>query len=270
MGVIYLVRHGQASFTEQNYDKLSAKGEEQAKILGKYWSELQKTNDSLLENVQYYSGSLLRHEQTAECFLSALLSENFQEPSNTNNLITHSGFNELDHVDILSCYNKNWRSFQHMCSSIKEAVNQNVNNNIEVDKESSIIAFQKEFTQAINRWTSGDYDNDYIESWQQFKSRCIASLYEVIEQTNVYQKSNKTETLTGNTKKLIIFTSGGVIGVIVGYILGVEDAKSLKISQQLINSSVTKVTFNKAGFKLNYLNNYSHLELAGQKWLSYF
>jgi len=34
MGVLYLVRHAQASFLEPNYDKLSALGETQAGVLG--------------------------------------------------------------------------------------------------------------------------------------------------------------------------------------------------------------------------------------------
>jgi len=38
MGILFLVRHAQASFLEQNYDKLSALGETQARHLGEYWT----------------------------------------------------------------------------------------------------------------------------------------------------------------------------------------------------------------------------------------
>src|ERR1700686_5559958 len=38
MGILFLVRHAQASFLEQNYDKLSALGEAQAGHLGEYWT----------------------------------------------------------------------------------------------------------------------------------------------------------------------------------------------------------------------------------------
>src|SRR4029077_6342137 len=37
MGIVFLVRHAQASFLEPNYDKLSALGEAQARLLGEYW-----------------------------------------------------------------------------------------------------------------------------------------------------------------------------------------------------------------------------------------
>ena len=37
MSNLFLVRHGQASFLETNYDKLSSKGEAQSRMLGEYW-----------------------------------------------------------------------------------------------------------------------------------------------------------------------------------------------------------------------------------------
>src|SRR5216683_706670 len=39
MGVLFLVRHAQATFLEQNYDKLSELGGEQARLLGAYWAQ---------------------------------------------------------------------------------------------------------------------------------------------------------------------------------------------------------------------------------------
>ncbi|MGH9676067.1 MAG: phosphoglycerate mutase family protein, partial [Candidatus Acidiferrum sp.] len=37
MGRLVLVRHGQASFLQQDYDKLSELGEKQSRLLGEYW-----------------------------------------------------------------------------------------------------------------------------------------------------------------------------------------------------------------------------------------
>ena len=37
MSVLYLVRHGQASFGRENYDRLSKRGVEQARIVGDYF-----------------------------------------------------------------------------------------------------------------------------------------------------------------------------------------------------------------------------------------
>jgi len=256
MTAIYLIRHGQASFAEQDYDKLSVKGIEQANILGQYWHKVVSSKINVNLSTQYYSGSLLRHEQTAEHFFNGLSKSQVNTNPANDGVITHAGFNELDHVDILSRYNENWRSFQAMCSSVKRS-----GNNQSLDKTEMMRSFQQEFIQAMKRWISGDFD-DYKESWPQFKQRCINSLQEAVTQINDNEPSNK--------KDLVIFTSGGVIGVIVGHILGLDNQQSLQVSQQLVNSSVTKVIATNDGFKLNYLNNYSHLELVGQEWLSYF
>lgn len=42
MTTIYLVRHGQASFGAESYDKLSPNGELQAKVLGQYFDQILK------------------------------------------------------------------------------------------------------------------------------------------------------------------------------------------------------------------------------------
>ncbi len=58
MGTCYLVRHGQASFGEANYDKLSALGHQQSVRLGQYWGA------QGLQFEAVYMGTLLRHAQT--------------------------------------------------------------------------------------------------------------------------------------------------------------------------------------------------------------
>src|SRR5260370_17065400 len=38
MSRLFLVRHAQASFLQENYDELSALGETQGRLLGEYWA----------------------------------------------------------------------------------------------------------------------------------------------------------------------------------------------------------------------------------------
>src|ERR1700756_1497898 len=59
MSTLFLVRHGQASFLERNYDKLSTKGETQARMLGEYWAGLNLQFDCV------YSGPRVRQRETA-------------------------------------------------------------------------------------------------------------------------------------------------------------------------------------------------------------
>ncbi len=245
---IYLIRHGQASFGKDDYDKLSNKGMEQSVILGKYWQQLCEKNPSIL-NAKFYAGSLLRHEQTAEYFFNGLGSKN------SISMTTHAGFNELDHVDVLSQCNPQWRSFQSMSSQIEQSCPQS--------KAEPNQLFKQEFTRAMQRWVNGEFDPDYQETWLEFKQRCMGSLQEIIKQQSVKTENDKSQ-------DIVIFTSGGVIGVIVAQIFNLGNAETLMVSQQLVNSSVTKLIHTRQGLKINYLNNYSHLECEDKKWISYF
>src|ERR1043165_10030660 len=59
MSRLLLIRHGQASFLERNYDKLSSRGEAQSRILGEYWAGLKLCFDRV------YSGPRVRQRETA-------------------------------------------------------------------------------------------------------------------------------------------------------------------------------------------------------------
>lgn len=63
---LYLVRHGQASLGEDNYDQLSTLGARQSHQLGRYWHELGLRFDTVL------MGSLQRHTQTLEGIASGM------------------------------------------------------------------------------------------------------------------------------------------------------------------------------------------------------
>ena len=58
MGTLYLVRHGQASFGAEDYDQLSALGQQQSVRLGEYFRQKGLTFDAVL------TGTLRRHLQT--------------------------------------------------------------------------------------------------------------------------------------------------------------------------------------------------------------
>ena len=64
MGMLYLVRHGQASFGEDNYDRLSSLGHRQARRLGEYLRQRFEREEVLIDTV--LMGSLRRHRETWE------------------------------------------------------------------------------------------------------------------------------------------------------------------------------------------------------------
>ena len=65
MSVIYLIRHGQASFGTANYDQLSAVGREQSAILGSYFATLGEPIHRI------YTGTLERQRETAQLVAAA-------------------------------------------------------------------------------------------------------------------------------------------------------------------------------------------------------
>ena len=238
MAAIYLIRHGQASFGKADYDQLSEKGIQQAQLLGKFWRTWASFD-------KLYLGDLLRHNQTAEHFLDGYQAS--EVPT-----IIDSGFNELDHVDLLTCYNDQWQNFAQMTADINQ-----------LDNSANIL--EKEFTAALNRWVFADYHHQYKESWPKFKSRCVAALKQVVKQVVVF---NKQSNLINPLKDIVIFTSAGTISVILQHLLELSDIQTLKINKQLVNTGVTKLLCSETAISIDYINNYSHLQQAGADWVT--
>jgi len=247
MTALYLIRHGQASFGKADYDMLSTLGLNQASLLGQRW--LSKSVPA-----KAFAGNMLRHGQTLERFM-----EHF--PNQQVPVIFDAGFNEFDHVDVLTRYNKHWQNFAQMSEQISQ------------DKDANRI-FQQEFHQALARWTGGEFDHQYREAWPQFKSRCVTALKNLIAQElakpsgNNYQASNN-KTINTASNDILVFTSGGTIAVIVQHILQLNDQQTIQINQQLRNTSVSKLLFSKDRLTVDYFNNYSHLEVAGEQWITF-
>jgi broad specificity phosphatase PhoE len=74
MSHIILVRHGQASFLERDYDRLCANGEAQAGLLGKYWSRRGVVFGGA------YSGPRVRQLETARIVAEAYRSASLGFP----------------------------------------------------------------------------------------------------------------------------------------------------------------------------------------------
>ncbi|MDN6318497.1 MAG: histidine phosphatase family protein [Marinobacter sp.] len=154
MATVYLVRHGQASFGEENYDQLSPRGWEQGKALGRWMT-------SIIEPAAIFGGDMQRHRETVEAIATGYGS---QLPS----MQVARGFNEFDHVAIVNSYRPEWRDRQVMAKDLAAF-------------PKPAAAFQKTFVEAIRRWASGEHDADYDETWVDFKARVLAAFNDMIE-----------------------------------------------------------------------------------------
>lgn len=247
MAQIYLIRHGQASFGSQNYDQLSDLGGEQARHLGRWWA----ARDLPVSRV--VTGKLQRHLQTARICIAEMQGKSEQE-LDTAHWHSDAGFNEYNHHEVLA---------RHVPA---------FDNPLEVKRflmgtPNGKQAFQDIFSQALGRWMSGAHDQEYSETWQAFRDRCVAALERQIHHPEP-------------AKNILIFTSGGIISALCQHLLGFPDSRFAELNWSLVNSAVTRFHLQPAELAgsagvagsadkparlaLAYLNNFSHLEQANQ------
>jgi broad specificity phosphatase PhoE len=146
MGEIYLIRHGQASIGEKDYDKLSPLGVRQSQILAHYLCSIGFKPDCV------YSGPLQRHKSTAEEFHARYADENVALPE----LEVLEGFREYDAKAIILAAIK-------VDTSLAEV-------------RTDVQAFKKLFTKAIRLWVTGKLNGQAVESWEHLRERVAGSL----------------------------------------------------------------------------------------------
>ena len=232
MSEIYLFRHGQASFGEENYDRLSPNGVKQSQILGRHLVQTGKSFDAI------YFGEMERQQKTAQEFIDCCSKNQLATPQP----VISEAFNEYDSFAV-------WQALvpeltQEDPSIAKDAAD------IAGDKK----AFQQVFSKVMNRWISGSYRASGIPNWNDFKQRVRQGLAELIARQ-------------GARKQIAIFTSGGPISVVVQAALDLTDPKTLDVSWQLMNASITRIKYNRRGIMLAVFNDVTHLELAGDERL---
>jgi broad specificity phosphatase PhoE len=150
MGQILVVRHGQASFGADDYDVLSATGEEQSKVLGRSLAGL--APDLVVH------GSLVRQRRTAE--LAA------EGAGWTAPLREDPRWNELESLS----------QFAVVSGDTPDL--------------SDRAAFQEWYEAAMGRWAGGEHDHDYTESYTGFTDRSNAALADLADEGTVVAVSS--------------------------------------------------------------------------------
>lgn len=220
MSQILLVRHGQASWGSDDYDVLSPLGEKQSNVLGEVLAARGIRPDHVLR------GAMKRHRQTAEQAATAAGWD--------TEVVEDDGWNEFDHVQMLSMHPSRYGEGEEM----------------------SRAEFQTWFEEATLRWTGGDCDEDYDESFTAFGRRVDAALRRTAERLQPNQTA-------------VVFTSGGPISWVAASLLGGGADIWTQLNPVTVNSSVTKVVVGRRGATLVSFNDHSHLETAGDGFITY-
>lgn len=235
MSELILVRHGQASFGAESYDKLSDKGVEQVKILSQHWQALGERFDYI------YSGTLLRQRETAQELLPLVEGE----PTASVQL---SGFNEYNGDPLIRAHLRDMREAGDLSGPAQWPIQ---------DER----LFQKIFEKATARWIVDDLDpRDDIadfERWSDFKARVYAALDEVMARH-------------GSGSRVIVSTSGGVIAMALQRVLNFPDDQVIATNWMVRNSAVSRIIYGRGKLSLTQFNNLAHLETPEKQQLITF
>jgi broad specificity phosphatase PhoE len=227
MGQILLVRHAQASFGSADYDRLSALGVEQARLLGAWLASRGRRIDLTV------TGKLKRHRQTAQACIAALPAALMPAAASR----PEAGFDEYDADEILLRHRPEFTDAAMLQRHLDEGDNPR-------------RAYHDLFSAAMRRWMQGAHDDQYRESWNTFRGRCVAALNRVVEQA-------------GASRTSLVFTSGGPIAAICQHLLELADHRAFELNVALVNGAVTGLLYQRGRISVSYFNNFGYLEQTG-------
>lgn len=214
MSSILLVRHGQASFGAADYDVLSPTGHEQSRVLGAALAARGVTPDRVVV------GEMRRHSETATSVLEGA--------GWAADPVVDSGWNEFDHDQVLGVHDEPTT----------------------MEGESEKAAFQRWFEEATRRWTSGEHEEAYDESFAAFTARVDAAMARLADSL----PSRGTA---------VVLTSGGSIAWTVASLLADDTAARtdlwLRLNPVSINTGTSTIVRGARGTTLVAFNAHDHL-----------
>jgi len=169
-------------------------------------------------------GSMRRHEQTTQQFLKGFCDQ--ENVSMSDHPITiDAGLNEYNHTFLLSVlqhsFPKDWIDTGHLQRD-----------------------YYHNIRQALSYWAEGKIVTDGQDSWEAFQTRVQTALLKSMEQP---------------FKRLLLITSGGPIGNLLGHCLKLQANEMLNVSLRIKNTSATTIITNRKDFTVETMNDISHL-----------
>ncbi len=230
MSLLYLIRHGQASFGADNYDKLSPMGIKQACVLGAHLADIGVVPDAV------YSGAMSRQMHTAEDVRRCYRERGIIVPE----LVLKNGLNEFDSSSIIISQLPEMQEQDPLLAEHLPRMYE------------SRESFKRIFEGAMLRWVSGAFDKPGVESWKDFSARVSLSITQIMEEQ-------------GKGKNVFIFTSGGPIAAALQFVLNLSPETAIRLNWQIVNTSYAKFMYNAGRITMACFNCTAHLELEQEK-----
>jgi broad specificity phosphatase PhoE len=229
MSSLFLVRHGQASFLERNYDKLSAKGETQSRMLGEYWTALKLGFDRV------YCGPKVRQRETARLVGEAYKSAGLPWPEP----IVLPEFDEFQAEAVME------RTLPELIESDSDIQRMHQAFRDAQTRPEQFKTFQQIFEVVIGRWADGKLPLEGVEPWADFSARVQRGLAKFPENGDRGQR-------------IAIFSSGGPVGVAMQKALDLSTEATLKTAWMVRNCSYSEFLFSAGRFTLSSYNATPH------------
>jgi broad specificity phosphatase PhoE len=220
VGVIHVVRHGQAAFGTEHYDRLTEIGFAQARLLGGYFARRNVRFDAV------FTGTLRRQTETAQGIFEGhaeLGSRPLQE--------TFPGLDEYKPEAVMMAFTGNFPAPA-----------------LEAARRDPVVVREhfRVLRQALLAWAEDRTQPEGMPVWQAFQDGAVAAL---IEARQRFPDGN-----------VLIVSSGGPIAAAVAAALNAPPATAVELNLRIRNSSLTEFTSTPRRHHLVSFNGVPHLD----------
>jgi len=224
MGTLLLIRHGQASYGEVDYDRLSTRGQEQARALGTYLAATRID--------QLYAGPLVRQQTTAA--LAAETAKTLPAVTTLPELAEYPALDLLQHFmpKLVATDPK----FAALTQTPPRASHGSANAPSARSHRSDLDDLANEaFHTILGRWARDEWEVAGIERVTAFADRVRRGLDHVVRDVR-------------SGARIAVVTSAGPIGVAVGLTFGASEHHMIRTSSVIRNASITELRFRSRDF----------------------
>ncbi|WP_019010919.1 histidine phosphatase family protein [Deinococcus aquatilis] len=233
MSELILVRHGQATPFEADTDQLSPLGAAQAQAVGVHLAA------AGLRPTDVICGPLVRQRESAR-LAHAAAGGSWPQISTDPRLAEYDGDGLIQHLaPVLAAQNSEFAALLDAFNAQRETPERN-------------RYFQHMLEPLTDAYLRGEVEHPEVETWADFRGRVRVFLRDL---------------LGGPPKRtVVLFTSGGVIGVTVAAVLQAPDASALALNWRVRNASLTRLTYGGGRASLDSFNETAHLTPELQSW----
>jgi broad specificity phosphatase PhoE len=226
MSTLYVIRHGQASFGQPDYDKLTTLGEEQARLLGRWLVDMGVRLDRM------WVGPCKRQRDTARLMIEGA-GRALPDPE------LAPGLDEYPAEAIMR------QTLPRLMETDPEA--RAVFGGDPFGIPTDARRFQRIFERVMHRWVAGDLElHAETEAFADFAARARASFEDIMA-------------AAGRGVSVAVVTSGGPTAIACQMALELSDPVALKTSWVVANSALTELRYREGELTLVAFNALPHL-----------